>query len=125
MLTSGKLVGFVPTTDYEKARAFYEGKLRFEFVSQDQYALVVKAGEQKIRIAKVPNFKPLQGTILGWEVENIEAAAQWLQDRGVPLEKYPFVQDQVLGIWTTPNGDKVAWFKDPDGNVLSIAHHPS
>jgi catechol 2,3-dioxygenase-like lactoylglutathione lyase family enzyme len=125
MLTSGKLVGFVPTIDFEKARGFYEGKLGFEFVSQDQYALVVKAGEHKIRIAKVLNFKPLQGTILGWEVENIEAAARWLQARGVPLEKYPFVQDQALGIWTTPNGDKVGWFKDPDGNVLSIAQHPS
>jgi catechol 2,3-dioxygenase-like lactoylglutathione lyase family enzyme len=125
MLTSGKLVGFVPTTDYDKARAFYEGKLGFEFASQDQYALVVKAGEHKIRIAKMPNFKPLQGTILGWEVENIEATAYWLRDRGVPLEKYPFVQDQALGIWTTPNGDRVGWFKDPDGNVLSISQHPS
>jgi catechol 2,3-dioxygenase-like lactoylglutathione lyase family enzyme len=125
MLTSAKLVGFVPTTDYHKARDFYQEKLGFEFVSQDQYALVMKAGVHQIRIAKVPNFKPLQGTILGWEVENIEAAANWLRDRGVPLEKYPFVQDQTLGIWTTPNGDKVGWFKDPDGNVLSIAQHPS
>jgi catechol 2,3-dioxygenase-like lactoylglutathione lyase family enzyme len=124
MLAQGKIVGFVPTRDYDKARAFYEGKLGFEFVSLDQYALVMKAGGHMIRIAKVPNFTPLQGTILGWEVENIEAVATWLKDRGVPPEKYPFVQDRELGIWTTPNGDKVAWFKDPDGNILSIAHHP-
>ena len=77
MLASGKIVGFVPTKDYDQARAFYEGKLGFEFVSLDQFALVVRAGDHKIRIAKVANFTPLQGTILGWEVDNIEAVASW------------------------------------------------
>jgi len=123
MLAQGKMVGFVPTTDYKQARTFYEGKLGFEFVSLDQYALVMKVGGHMVRIAKMPNFKPLQGTILGWEVKDIEAAVNWLKERGVATEKYPFVQDQKLGIWTTPNGDKVAWFKDPDGNVLSISEH--
>lgn len=117
------MVGFVLTTDYEKARAFYEGKLGFEFVSLDQFALVMRVGGHMIRIGKVPDFKPLQGTILGWEVGDIEAAAKWLKKRGVPVEKYPFVQDKELGIWTTPTGDKVAWFKDPDGNVLSVSQH--
>jgi catechol 2,3-dioxygenase-like lactoylglutathione lyase family enzyme len=125
MLASGKMVGFVPTTDFDKARAFYEGKLAFEFVSLDQYALVMRVGGHQIRIAKVPNFKPLQGTILGWEVENIETAATWLKDRGITLERYPFVQDRDLGIWTTPSGDKVGWFKDPDGNILSVSQHHS
>jgi catechol 2,3-dioxygenase-like lactoylglutathione lyase family enzyme len=125
MLASGKMVGFVPTKDYDQARAFYEGKLEFEFVSLDQYALVMSVGGHRIRIAKVPNFTPLQGTILGWEVKNIETVVIWLRDRGVPPEKYPFVQDRELGIWTTPNGDKVAWFKDPDGNVLSVSQHSS
>jgi catechol 2,3-dioxygenase-like lactoylglutathione lyase family enzyme len=124
MLASGKMVGFVPSTDYDRTRAFYEGKLGFDFVSVDQYALVMSAGGQKIRISKVPNFVPLQGTVLGWEVKDIQAVAAWLRDRGVTLEKYPFVQDRELGIWTTPSGDKVAWFKDPDGNILSIAQHP-
>jgi len=123
MLSSGKMVGFVPTKDYEKARAFYEGKLGFEFVSLDQFALVVGVGGHKIRIAKTPNFTPLHGTILGWEVADIAAVARWLRDRGVLTEKYPFVQDQELGIWTAPGGDKVAWFKDPDGNILSISEH--
>lgn len=123
MLDRAKMVGFVLTTDYEKARAFYEGKLGFEFVSLDQFALVMRVGGHMIRIGKVPDFKPLQGTILGWEVGDIEAAAKWLKERGVPVEKYPFVQDKELGIWTTPTGDKVAWFKDPDGNVLSVSQH--
>ncbi len=123
MLASGKIIGFVPTTDYDKARAFYEGKLGFEFVSLDQFALVMKVGEHMIRIAKVPSFTPLPGTILGWEVSHIETVATWLKERGVTLEKYPFVQDRELGVWTTPTGEKVAWFKDPDGNILSVSQH--
>jgi catechol 2,3-dioxygenase-like lactoylglutathione lyase family enzyme len=125
MLASGKLLGFVATTDYDKAKAFYEGKLGFEFVSLDQYALVMRAGGHTIRISKLPNFGLRQGTVLGWEVQDIEATARWLRDQGVALEKYPFAQDQELGIWTTPNGAKVAWFKDPDGNILSIGQHNS
>jgi catechol 2,3-dioxygenase-like lactoylglutathione lyase family enzyme len=125
MLGSAKMVGFVPTKDYEKSREFYVDKLGFEFVSLDQFALVVSIGGHRIRIAKVPNFTPLQGTILGWEVENIEQVVQWLAERGVPTEKYPFVQDRERGIWLTPNGDKVAWFKDPDGNILSVGQHKS
>jgi catechol 2,3-dioxygenase-like lactoylglutathione lyase family enzyme len=125
MLASAKMIGFIPTTDYDKARAFYEGKLGFTFVSLDQFALVMTVGGHRIRISKIPNFKPLQGTILGWEVENVEAVAIWLRDRGVPPEKYPFAQDQTLGIWTTPDGSKVAWFKDPDGNILGVTQHVS
>jgi catechol 2,3-dioxygenase-like lactoylglutathione lyase family enzyme len=121
----GRMIGFVPTKDYDKAREFYVGKLGFEFVSLDQFALVVKQGSQKIRISKIPNFIPLQGTILGWEVDNIQSAAIWLRDRGVAPEKFPFAQDQQLGIWTAPSGDKVAWFKDPDGNILGISQHVS
>jgi catechol 2,3-dioxygenase-like lactoylglutathione lyase family enzyme len=123
MLASGKLIGFIPSKDYDQARAFYEGKLGFEFVSLDQYALVMRVGGHMIRIVKIPNYTPLQGTILGWEVEDIEPVVAWLIKRGVTLEKYPFVQDRELGIWTTPNGDKVAWFKDPDGNILSVSQH--
>jgi catechol 2,3-dioxygenase-like lactoylglutathione lyase family enzyme len=123
MLASGKMVGFIPTTDYDAARTFYVGKLGFEFVSLDQFALVVSVGGQKIRITKIPNFKPLQGTILGWEVEDVKSVALWLTERGVPPEKYPFAQDRELGIWTAPGGDKVAWFKDSDGNILGISQH--
>ena len=124
MLASAKLTGFIPTKDYDKARTFYVDKLGFDFVSLDQYALLLSLGGHKFRISKVPNFTPLQGTILGWEVADIELVVRWLAERGVPTEKYPFVQDKELGIWTTPNGDQVAWFKDPDGNILSVAHHP-
>jgi catechol 2,3-dioxygenase-like lactoylglutathione lyase family enzyme len=123
MLASGTLMGFVPTSDYGRARHFYEGQLGLEFVSLDQFALEMKVGGHLIRISKAPSVTPSQGTILGWEVGNIEAVAMWLEQQGVTLEKLPFAQDRKLGIWTAPNGDRVAWFKDPDGNTLSISQH--
>jgi catechol 2,3-dioxygenase-like lactoylglutathione lyase family enzyme len=120
VLESGKMVGFIATTDWARARSFYEGKLGFAFVSQDDFALVMSVGGHHIRIAKVPHFDPFPGTVLGWQVADVKSVALWLKDRGVATEKYPFVPDKELGIWTTPAGNQVAWFKDPDGNVLSI-----
>jgi catechol 2,3-dioxygenase-like lactoylglutathione lyase family enzyme len=123
MLASMDMVGFVLTKDYEAARAFYEEKLGLKFVSLDQFALVMRTDKNMIRIVKVPTFAPLRSTVLGWEVDDMEAIVAWLVGRGVVFDKYPFVQDQERRIWTTPNGDKVAWFKDPDGNVLSVSQH--
>jgi len=123
MLADSKLIGFVPSKDSKRSREFYEGKLGFQFVSDDQFALVMQAGESMIRIAKAAKFTPAEYTVMGWEVNDIGTIVKWLNGRGVTFEKYPFVQDQELGIWTTPNGDKVAWFKDPDGNVLSLSQH--
>jgi catechol 2,3-dioxygenase-like lactoylglutathione lyase family enzyme len=123
MLDSARMVGFIPTEDYDRAREFYESKLGFQFVSLDQYALVMSTGKNMIRIAKLKGLTPALYTVLGWEVENIEAIVTWLMERGVVFAEYPFIQDRELRIWTTPNGDKVAWFKDPDGNVLSVSQH--
>ena len=123
MLASSKIIGFVPTKDSTQARAFYEGKLGFQFVSDDTFALVMRAGETMIRLAKAQDFTPAKYTVLGWQVSNIEEIVAWLQKRGVVFEKYPWVTDQELGIWTAPTGDKIAWFKDPDGNVLSVSQH--
>jgi len=123
MLASMNMVGFLLTKDYEKARSFYEGTLGFEFVSLDQFALVMQAGKSMIRIVKVPTFTALQSTVLGWQVDNIEAIIDWLVKRGVVFDKYPFVQDKERGIWTAPGGSKIVWFKDPDGNVLSVSEH--
>jgi catechol 2,3-dioxygenase-like lactoylglutathione lyase family enzyme len=123
MLTTGKMIGFVLTKDYEKAQAFYEGKLGFEFVSHDGHALAVRAGENMIRIVKMADFTPLRSTVLGWQVSDLETVVDWLVGRGVEMEKYPWAQDKERGIWTAPNGDKVAWFKDADGNVLGVSQH--
>ena len=122
MFNSGKLMGFILTKDYDAARAFYEGKLGFQFVSVDQYAMVMRAGGHMVRISKIPDFTPARNTVLGWEVPSVEEAVDWLMARGVAMEKYPWVQDKERGIWSVGT-DKVAWFKDPDGNVLSVSQH--
>ncbi len=123
MLATAKMIGFVPTTDSKRARDFYEGKLGFQFVNDDQFALVMRAGDNLVRVAKAGKFTPAPYTVLGWEVTKIQDEVRALAARGIVFEKYPFVQDQETGIWTTPNGDRVAWFKDPDGNVLSLSEH--
>jgi catechol 2,3-dioxygenase-like lactoylglutathione lyase family enzyme len=123
MLAAMNMMGFILTKDYDKSRGFYEDHLGFKFVSVDKFALVMQAGKSMIRIVRVPTFTPLQSTVLGWEVHDIETIVDWLTKRGVAFEKYPFVQDQERGIWSTPDGNKVAWFKDPDGNVLSVSQH--
>ena len=123
MLADMNMIGFLLTKDYEKARAFYEGTLGFEFVSLDQFALVMQAGKSMIRIVKVPTFTALPSTVLGWQVDDVEKIVDWLVKRGVVFDKYPFVQDKERGIWTAPGGSKIAWFKDPDGNVLSVSEH--
>lgn len=123
MLNNSRIIGFAPTTDAAKAKEFYVGQLGLEFVSDDEYALVLNANGNMIRVIKGADFKPAHYTVLGWEVKNIESIAAGLKARGIAFEQYPFIQNKELGIWTTPDGSKVAWFKDPDGNVLSISEH--
>jgi len=123
MLGSTDIVAFLPTTDYAKARAFFEGILGLRFVSQDNFALVMDANGVMLRITKVRDHAPREYTILGWKVSEIEKVAEALEKRGVKFEKYGFLEQDKLGVWTAPGGDKVAWFKDPDGNILSVSQH--
>jgi catechol 2,3-dioxygenase-like lactoylglutathione lyase family enzyme len=123
MLGSQKIVAFVPTRDTEKARAFYEGVLGLKFLKDDGFAMVLDANGTMIRVAKVPDLTPAQFTILGWQVSGIEKVVAELQVKGVRFEIFGFFKQDELGIWTAPTGDKVAWFKDPDGNVLSVSEH--
>ena len=122
MLGTVKIVAFVPTRDAEKARAFYEGVLGLRFVKDDGFALVLDANGIMVRVAKA-QFTPAQFTILGWQVTEIEKVVAGLQEKGVHFERFGFFEQDELGIWTAPTGDKVAWFKDPDGNVLSVSQH--
>lgn len=123
MLGSFKLIGFVPTTDFARAKAFYVDVLGLRFIAEDGFALVVEANGNMVRIAKVADLKPAQFTVLGWQVSGIETVVASLEKKGVKFERYGFFEQDKLGIWTTPNGDKVAWFKDPDGNTLSVSQH--
>ena len=123
MLGSNHIVAFVPTTDSNRARTFYEGVLGLKFVADDGFALVLDANGIMIRVAKVQQFTPAQFTILGWQVNDIKKVVAEMQAKGVQFERYGFSQQDELGIWTAPEGSKVAWFKDPDGNVLSVSEH--
>jgi catechol 2,3-dioxygenase-like lactoylglutathione lyase family enzyme len=124
MLGSINIVAFVPTKDAEKARAFYEGVLGLRFVKDDGFAMVLDANGIMVRVAKVPPpFTPAPFTILGWQVNEIGKIAAGLQAKGVHFERFGFFEQDDLGIWTAPTGDKVAWFKDPDGNILSVSQH--
>lgn len=123
MLGTTNIMAFVPTTDFDKARAFYEGVLGLKFLTNDGFAMVMDANGIMLRIAKAPDFKPLPFTILGWQVSEIEGTVAAMHERGVQFERYGFLPQDEAGIWTAPSGDRVAWFKDPDGNTLSVSQH--
>jgi catechol 2,3-dioxygenase-like lactoylglutathione lyase family enzyme len=123
MLGSADLIAFVPTRDPAKARQFYEETLGLDFISEDRFALVFNAHGTTLRIANVSEvngFKPAAFTIVGWQVTNVSDTAGDLVKRGVQFERFPGMDQDEKGIWKSPSGAKVAWFKDPDGNMLSI-----
>lgn len=120
MLSFTGLMAFIPTKDAKKARPFYEGVLGLRFVSEDQFALVLEASGIMVRVAVVGEFKPQQFTVLGWQVSDLEKEVAGLQGQGVHFEKYGMKGQDEQGVWYSPSGAKVAWFKDPDGNVLSL-----
>ena len=123
MLTNNSVVAFVPTSDAARARDFYEQKLGLRFVSDDSFAIVMDCNGTMLRIARVGNFTPHPFTILGWEVEDIDKTAEVMAGKGVKFETFPGLNQNEAGVWTAPGGVKVAWFKDPDGNILSISQH--
>lgn len=123
MLGTADVVAFVPTRNPQSARAFYERVLGLRFVSEDPFALVFDANGVTVRVADVSgvrDFTPAPFTILGWNVPNVEVTVRDLQVKGVAFERFPGMPQSETGIWTSPSGAKVAWFKDPDGNVLSV-----
>jgi catechol 2,3-dioxygenase-like lactoylglutathione lyase family enzyme len=120
MLTAAKLVAFVATTDSERAKAFYSDVLGLRLVADEPYALVYDAAGVTLRVQKAPAFTPLPHTVLGWHVASIASAVAALAKHGVSFERYPGMQQDAAGIWSSPSGARVAWFKDPDGNLLSL-----
>ena len=124
MLPSAKIIGFVPITDTARAKSFYAEKLGLKFVSEDPFAVVFDANGNMIRLTRMKEVKPQAFTILGWQVPDIVITVQRLQAAGVQFERYgDFMQQDELGIWSAPGGSRVAWFKDPDGNTLSVSQH--
>lgn len=120
-----RMVGFVTTTNPERAKDFYGRALGFALQHVDNFALVFDANGTMLRVVKARAFTPAQGTVLGWHVDDIYATIDELASRGVRFEQFglPFMPQDEHGVWVASSTDRVAWFKDPDGNVLSISQH--
>ena len=114
-------------TDMAKARAFYEGVLGLKILSQDMFAVLAEAGGVHVRISRAPIVVPQPFTVLGFDIEDMDAVVSGLSARGVTFERYPFFGDaqDARGVWSAPGGTLVAWFKDPDGNLLSLSQGPA
>lgn len=119
MLSTSHLVAFVSTAQPDRARAFYQGVLGLTLVSDDPFALVFDANGVTLRVSKTQSLTPAPHTVLGWRVADVRAVVSALGGKGVATERFPGLAQDELGIWTAPGGARVAWFKDPDGNLLS------
>ena len=120
MLDGCKIIAFAATVDGTKCRAFYHDVLGLDFISEDDFSLVFDANGIELRIQKLQTFAPQTHTQLGWSVSSIEQLISALRTRGAVFETCPFLQQSADGIWTAPSGAKIAWLKDPDGNLLSL-----
>ncbi len=124
MLGSAQLTAFVATAHPTRAKEFYGGTLGLTLLTDDEFALAFDSNGTQLRVQKVERVEPPPFTVLGWQVPNIRATVTNLAQRGVAFDRFPFLQQDDLGIWAAPSGTKVAWFKDPDGNLLSRAQSP-
>ncbi len=122
MLGNCEVMAFVGTTQPERAKAFYGGVLGLKLVEDAWWAIVYEAGGIHLHIEKArEKFTPVPFTALGWKLPDINTIVGQLVKKGVSFERVPELQQDDAGIWTTPDGSgKVCWFKDPDGNLLSL-----
>ena len=124
-LSRYNLVAFVTIVDTERSKRFYRDTLGMRLVSEEPpFALVFDANGIMLRLAMGSELPPREGTVLGWQVPDIAAAVRDLERAGVPFQRYEFLKQDELGIWTSPTGARIVWFKDPDGNTLSLSEHP-
>ena len=124
-LNQCNIIGFIPIVDVDRARAFYRDTLGLRHVADElPYALVFESNGIMIRLAVVKERPNFPGTILGWQVSDAIAAVKALTASDIQFERFGFMQQDELGIWSPTPAHKVAWFKDPDGNLLSVSEHP-
>jgi catechol 2,3-dioxygenase-like lactoylglutathione lyase family enzyme len=119
-----QLVAFAATTDLERSNAFYEGVLGLTLVETTPFASFYDVGGTPLRITVVGEHARAPYTVLGWDVPDVAAAVARLGALGVAFSRYDGFGQDVAGIWTAPSGARIAWFNDPDGNVLSLSEPP-
>jgi len=120
-LSQSKIVSFIPSTNLELAASFYTNKLNLKLISSDDYALEYFVNNATLRINKVVDLVKVNYTVLGWEVKNIKSTVDELRKNGIKFIFYEGMSQNENGICSFPDGGKVAWFKDPDDNTLSIS----
>jgi catechol 2,3-dioxygenase-like lactoylglutathione lyase family enzyme len=116
-------VAFVPSTDLDRSRQFYEQVLSLPVRDADNFAVVVRAAGVTVRITNVGadlNVQPF--TVFGWEVSDVHTEVADMSSRGVTFLRVDGIKQNEAGVWTAPEGTRVAWFKDPDGNTLSLSN---
>ena len=123
-LSGCDLVAFVATTDLARAKDFYLTRLGLALVDEDAYACVLDANGTVLRVTLVQELTPPPHTVLGWTVPDIVEMVEDLVDRGVTLDRFDVLGQDEAGIWDAPGGARVAWFRDPDGNRLSVTQSP-
>lgn len=113
---------FLATADGDAAKAFYAEVMGLELTDDSPFAVVFKLAGAELRLSKVPSFTPFPWTVLDFQVEDLRAAMDKLRGRGVTFERFDGMDQDADGVWTVPGGGaRIAWFKDPDGNVLSVS----
>jgi catechol 2,3-dioxygenase-like lactoylglutathione lyase family enzyme len=123
ILGGAKAGCFVCVTDRARAKAFYGGTLGLTLKHEDGFAIVFDSNGTTLRVSPVKDLKPQPFTVLGWEVPDIKAAVKALAGAGIEFVRVPGLPQDESGIWSPAPGIFVAWFKDPDGNMLSVAQH--
>ena len=120
-LKDARIVSFVGVGDLDEAEQFYGGVLGLALEDVRPFALVADTGATQLRITAVGDVHPASYTVLGWQVPDLDAIVSALVGRGVTFERYEGMGQDERGVWTSPSGARVAWLKDPDGNVLSLS----
>jgi catechol 2,3-dioxygenase-like lactoylglutathione lyase family enzyme len=119
-LSRSNIIAFLATANGPRARAFYESVVGLRLLVDDAFALVFEANGVMVRVQKVETVTPAAYTALGWKVADIAATIQRLRAQGVEVERYGGLVQDDLGVWTSPSGARIAWFRDPDGHILSL-----
>jgi len=120
MKSDSRIMAFAATINPAAAKKFYEESLGLKLISDDMFALVFDSNGTMLRIQKLKEHTPVKFTVLGWEVTDINSEIDTLTKSGVVFNRYEGLPQDERNIWTTQDGTKVAWFNDPDGNILSL-----
>ncbi len=120
MLASASPMAFLPSIDLARSQRFFADLLGLPVEQLTPFACVLRAGPTMLRVTKVEQLQPQPFTVFGWQVPDIAAMVAQLADAGIEFVRYEGMGQDPAGVWTAPDGDRVAWFRDPDGNTLSL-----